>query len=261
MKKKVVSILLAFLTVMCVFAAVSCENPGEPSESDSKGSESVSGEGNTVLESDISILPKIDYEGYTFVMTYRDLQNMVRDMSFDKEATDQLEVAKYNRAERVMDYYNIVLEPYVISGDWAGMMALDSVAAGDSDYDIIMPHSHIAWGTYIIEGYALEWTENMKYNYLDQEWWDQGAAECLSIGNKIYTISIKKFFLTTALNILIRMFWTKHGPLISFIRLLHRPSTILTETEELTSVPTAWVMKLRYTEVRSDFSGPAEAVL
>lgn len=59
MKKKVVSILLAFLTVMCVFAAVSCENPGEPSESDSKGSESVSGEGNTVLESDISILPKI----------------------------------------------------------------------------------------------------------------------------------------------------------------------------------------------------------
>ncbi len=188
MKKKVVSILLAFLTVMCVFAAVSCENPGEPSESDSKGSESVSGEGNTVLESDISILPKIDYEGYTFVMTYRDLQNMVRDMSFDKEATDQLEVAKYNRAERVMDYYNIVLEPYVISGDWAGMMALDSVAAGDSDYDIIMPHSHIAWGTYIIEGYALEWTENMKYNYLDQEWWDQGAAECLSIGNKIYTM-------------------------------------------------------------------------
>lgn len=179
MKTKNTVLFLVCLLLAAVFAG--CGNGGEKPENTTNSDDSK-------LEASLSILPKIDYEGYDFVITYRDLYNSVDDMAFSQDNDNVLDKALYDRAMKVMDYYHVNIVPNVIQGDWAGQGALESLMVGDNDYDIIMPHSHIAWGTYITNGYALEWTENMKYNHLDQAWWDQGAYECLSVGNKYYTM-------------------------------------------------------------------------
>lgn len=187
--KKLLSLLMTLMVLLGVFTIVACEKPTQGGDgTDGEQTVGSTGSESQALEPTLDLLPEKNYNGYEFVINYRDLSNMVRDMSFDENSQDVLEVAKYQRALKVEETYKITLIPNVISGDWAGDMSLDSIVAGDADYDIIMPHSHRAWATYIAEGYALEWTENMKYNHLEAAWWDQNARECLSIGGKIYTM-------------------------------------------------------------------------
>ena len=185
--QKSLSIFMALLMLFGALTLASCSNPkNNPAQTTDSGE--TGGEETSENYGTIYSLPKVDYEGYEFIINYRDLANMVTDMSYDAEASDQLSQSKYDRAMAVMSYYNVNIVPNVISGDWCGDMSLTSLAANDTSYDLIMPHSHIAWSTYITEGYALEWTKNMHYNDLDAPWWDQNAHECLSVKNRIYTM-------------------------------------------------------------------------
>ena len=187
MKKKIISSLLALISLITVFSSVSCKRGGgNTKDTDPAGSTSDSG--TEKIEASLDILPKKDYGGTDFIINYRDLSNMVNDMSFDGESQNALEVAKYRRAMKVEEAFGVNIVPNVISGDWAGDMSLNIILADNSEVDLIMPHSHRAWATYISEGYAMEWTANMKYNHLEAEWWDQNARECLSVGGKIYTM-------------------------------------------------------------------------
>ena len=182
--KNILALLLAVLSILTVFSLTACTSESTPKDTDAQSSQGET-DGMETEAIGIENLPKIDYDGYTFVMNYQDQEEKISDMSFDKSASDVLEVAKYQRAMKVMEYYGINLEPMVISGDNAGIKAIDSIIAGDSDIDLVMPHAQFAWGHYITPGYALEWTKNMAHNDLDAAWWDQGAKECLSIGDKL----------------------------------------------------------------------------
>lgn len=188
MKKKLISSILALLSVFAVFSAVSCSRNNNNNPGGSGSGDKSSGSVTEELVASLDILPKRNYGGYDFVINYRELSNMVTDMSFDENSQDVLEVAKYRRAMKVEDAFGVNIVPNVISGDWAGDMSLNVILADNSEVDLIMPHSHRAWSTYISEGYALEWTQNMKYNHLEAEWWDQNARKCLSVGGRIYTM-------------------------------------------------------------------------
>ncbi len=135
MKIKMTALFLVCLMFAAVFAG--CGNggvkPGNTTNND-----------DGKLEASLSILPKKDYDGYDFVITYRDLYNSVGDMAFSQDNDNVLDKALYDRAMKVMDYYHVNIVPNVIQGDWAGQGALESLMVGDNDYDIIMPHSHIA---------------------------------------------------------------------------------------------------------------------
>ena len=190
MKKRIIVFIIAAFMFITVFAAC---NQNEKRNSE-KTSETVH-EGSTATSTDeskpkpsLDLLPNRDYDGYDFIITYRDLYNSLDDMSFTSECDNILDEEKYLRARKIEDSYNINLVPTALPGDLVGWATLDSVIAGENEYDIIMPHSHYAWSLYIIPGYALEWTKNMTYNQIDQEWWDQGAYECLSVGGKYYTM-------------------------------------------------------------------------
>lgn len=185
MKMKITTLLLSLLMIVSVFVACQ-ENEVIDNGGSSDTTAEVTDDGE--LAPSLDLLPERDYEGYDFVITYRDLYDSLDDMSFTEDSEDAIEVAKYLRALKIEETYQINLVPTALPGDLVGYGTLEAVIAGDNTYDIVMPHSHYAWGIYIIPGYALEWTKNMPYNQLDQDWWDQGAYECLSVGGRYYTM-------------------------------------------------------------------------
>ncbi|MBE6613172.1 MAG: carbohydrate ABC transporter substrate-binding protein [Ruminococcaceae bacterium] len=163
---------------------------GNPAAADSTG-ESNPDETEPVSTELTADLPDVNYGGYTFTIAFRDQggYDWMGDIKADEQNGDVVNDAKFNRNRAVEEQLGITIEPYLMSGDAYGNSAVASIMADDTEYDLIAPHAHIAWGTYISQGLALNWSNHMTYCDFDKPWWDQDSRKSLSVEESIYTMA------------------------------------------------------------------------
>ena len=126
--------LLILLALTALIFAVAC------------GEETATSGGDSVLfKTDYSYLDHIeieDMEGYNFRMLVR--PNMVTDQYVEEETGDIIADAVYRRNETVKSLFNIEITAIESSLDNGGD-AINSILAGDDQYDILLPHSRVAF--------------------------------------------------------------------------------------------------------------------
>ncbi|MCI8388395.1 MAG: extracellular solute-binding protein [Clostridiales bacterium] len=177
----IIALICAILTG-CSSTPNNADNPPPNLSDDSSSSPET-----TELKPD---LPDVKYDGYEFTIAFRDLNNYIDDIAWYDEATgDVINDAKYKRNREIEEKYDIKINPIIIAGDNTAGSLTASIMANDAAYDLIAPHAHIAWGTYIAEGLTLSWSDNLTYCNFDMPWWDQNSRQSLSVEGRIYTMA------------------------------------------------------------------------
>ena len=125
-------------------------------------------------------LPDENFGGYVFSVLIRNMETAVSDMFQDEQTDDKVQSAIYNRNKKVENRLNVKIA-YVAKDD--GFTELDSIFAGDDDFDLILPHARYC-ALYTAGGYLYDWNEISTVN-LDAEWWDQNCRKSLSINKKL----------------------------------------------------------------------------
>ena len=186
MKKILIAMLAA--VILFISAAASCNGKSENANADNaeKSKETDAGlEGDEPIPDGdlIFYLPNADYGGYDFNVLIRDQYRTRQDFIFEEQG-EVLDDALYRRQCAVEDRFGVNIKLTETSSN--GDAAVNSVKAGDDAYDLILPHAHVAWSSYVIPGLALDWA-NLPYVDLNKPWWNQDARKSLSVGNKIFT--------------------------------------------------------------------------
>ena len=173
MKKR--TIRTVSLALVCAFAAVSgaCakKDPLKPPGTTS---------GTADTSDPYEALPDADYNGYDFRVLIRDDDWIVADMFQDEPSSDTVQSQIYDRNRKVEGRYGISVVS-VPKND--GFTAVDSIFAGDADYDLILPHARYC-AVYAGGGYLLDWNTVPNLN-TGGKWWDQNAIKSLSINGKL----------------------------------------------------------------------------
>ncbi len=169
---QIFAFLLALLLSVSFIACVKKEN--NPQSTDSETSEG----GDT--SDPYLALPTENYNDYTFNVLIRDENWIVADMFQEEPSSDVVQSAIYDRNRKIEDRYSIKLNS-IPQND--GFTAVDSIFAGDSEYDLILPHARYC-AVYAGGGYLLDWNTVPNLN-LDGEWWDQNCIDSLSINGKL----------------------------------------------------------------------------
>jgi len=176
-----IAILLALLASLLLSCGGDGADDGGTATGQTTG-ENVSGE--SAQNADLTpYLPEADYEGYEFNILIRQQVRARQDFIFEDTA-EVLDEALYQRQLAVEERFGITIK--LIEKGASGDDAVTSIRAGDDDYDLVLPHAHVAWGSYIIPGLALDWAD-LPHVDLDRPWWNRDARESLSIGGKIFT--------------------------------------------------------------------------
>ena len=186
--KKILIVILAAVIFFTPAAAASCDNKSENTKADSaENSKETGGEktGDESIPTDdlISYLPDADYGGYDFNVLIRDQYRTRQDFIFEDQS-EVLDDALYRRQRAVEERFGVSIK--LIETSSSGEAAVNSIKAGDDEYDLILPHAHIAWSSYAVPGLALDWAK-LPYVDLDKPWWNQDARKSLSVGGKIFT--------------------------------------------------------------------------
>ena len=186
--KKILAVFLVFgIFALSAMPLVSCNKKENDGNSANAGESIENGEetnGEPAANDDlISYLPDTDYGGYDFNILIRDQYRTRQDFIFEDES-EILDDALYRRQIAVEERFGINIK--LIETNTSGENAVNSIRAGDDEYDLILPHAHVAWNFYIIPGLALDWA-NLPYVDLDKPWWNQDARKSLSVGGKIFT--------------------------------------------------------------------------
>ena len=127
-------ILFSLLAIMVLIFTVACSEE-----------EGTARDSSNLLDADFSYLDHIeieDMEGYNFRMLVR--PGMETDQYVEEETGDIIADAVYRRNETVKNLFNIDITAVTSSVDNGGD-AINSILAGDDQYDILLPHSRVAF--------------------------------------------------------------------------------------------------------------------
>ena len=169
--KKIICLLLASTVLL---ALIACSKNGN-----GNGRPEVTEE---FLE-EHSYLEKDDLGGYEFRMLCR--PGMIEDQYVEKQTGDIIADAVYERNLAVEALLNVKITA-VESGDNKASDALNSILAGDDQYDIILPHSRTAF-QYAVQDALVNYNEISTLN-LDAEWWSQDIIDSANINNHLYVL-------------------------------------------------------------------------
>ena len=189
MKKLLLVLLIiifaAALTVSCDGGNADTNTGGKSDDNAEKSGSDAETEEPSQNEDIISYLPDENYNGYEFNILIRDQYRTRQDFIYEDES-EVLDDALYRRQRAVEDRFGVNIT--LIETATNGENAVTSIKAGDDDYDLILPHAHVAWNSYIIPGLALDWSK-LSYVDLDKPWWNQDARKSLSVAGKIFTVT------------------------------------------------------------------------
>lgn len=187
---------LALLLAMLLLAstAVGCGNAEENKETTGGDVTADTTADTTEEESTESYdtgLPDKDFGGRTFTFYTKNdstWSDWIESSIYVEELNGEvLNDAVYNRNVYVQEKCNIVLTEYAPTSANFSSEIGNSIQAGDSQYDVVMPPLNIA-GELVLKGYLMDLYEVDNLN-LSQNWWDQRSVEDLSIANKLYMVS------------------------------------------------------------------------
>ncbi|MBO4770317.1 MAG: extracellular solute-binding protein [Clostridia bacterium] len=169
---KIIKFLAVTLALIAVIVTLGCSGGKDPRHV----TDTFSSDTGDPFEA----LPHETFDGYGFNVLIRNLQTCINDMFQEEQTDDKVQSAVYNRNKRVENRLNIKL---VCTAKDDGFTELDSIFAGDDDYDLILPHARYC-ALYTAGGYLYDWNLIQTIN-LDGEWWDQNCRKSLSINKKL----------------------------------------------------------------------------
>jgi len=159
----------------------------------------------SINESDLGFISHIeveDMDGYNFRILTR--PGMTQDQYVEEETGDIINDAVYRRNEIVKALFNIDITA-IESSDSTGGDAVNSILAGDDQYDILLPHSRTAF-QYAIQNTLVNLNE-VKTLDLTKEWWSKDIIDSCSINGHLYVLDGD--FQTQGLNSAFTMFFNK----------------------------------------------------
>lgn len=172
---------IALILLVSILSAASCgTTENEPITETS--ADTTTTETTAALSDD---LPERDFEGYTFRMFIRNLDQYIDEMYIEETTGDIMDDAIYERNTKIAERFNINYE-INLAADVMGTDATNTIMAGDDAYDILVCHARQTFD-YAHKGLLLEWNTELPYIDLDKPWWNQDARENLSICHKLYT--------------------------------------------------------------------------
>ena len=170
--KRLAAILLAILAVVAVFTACSKDEEKEKSE------------GGTYT--DLSFLDYIgieDMDGYNFRILSRN--GMVDAQYVEEETGDIINDAVYRRNETVKSLFNIDITSIESSSNTAND-AINTILAGDDQYDVIFPHSRSAFA-YAIQSTLVNFNDIKTIDF-SKEWWAKDIIDSCNVNGHLYVL-------------------------------------------------------------------------
>ncbi|MBE6681017.1 MAG: extracellular solute-binding protein [Ruminococcaceae bacterium] len=168
------SIFLILLAVLSIFAVSSCK------KKDSGISTYVPVAGDEYW---LGHNPQEDMDGYQFRILSR--KGMKSDQYAEEETGDIINDAVFKRNETVKGYFNcdiITIESSTNKAD----DAINSILAGDDQYDILLPHSRSAF-QYAIQD-ALVNFNDVKTIDTSKDWWSKDIIDSCNINGYLYVL-------------------------------------------------------------------------
>ena len=172
--KKLLCLLLALITVVALAAC--------------GGKETKENEAWEMGEADMSFLDHIeieDLDGYNFRILTRKGKTMMNDQYVEEETGDIINDAVYRRNETVKALFNIDITAIESSSDTADD-ALNTILAGDDQYDVIFPHSRKAF-QYAIQDALVNFNEVSTID-LSKEWWVKDIIDSCDVNGHLYVL-------------------------------------------------------------------------
>ena len=174
MTKKVFAVLLLLATL---FTVVSCK--------DKKDAKDETWDMNTTDLSFLDHIEKEDMDGYNFRILARPGSNMIGDQYAEEENGDIINDAVYRRNETVKALFNIEITAIESSSSKADD-AVNTILAGDDQYDIVLPHSRSAF-QYAIQNTLVNFND-VKTIDTSKEWWSQDIINSANINGNLYVL-------------------------------------------------------------------------
>ena len=125
-----------------------------------------------------------DFDGYEFRILAR--KGMVSDQYVEEETGDIVDDAVYRRNETVKSLYNIDITATESSTNGGETDALNSILAGDDQYDLIFSHTRSAF-TYAVQNTLVNYND-VKAIHLEQPWWSKDIIDSCNVNNHLYVL-------------------------------------------------------------------------
>ena len=132
-------------------------------------------------------LPTMDYEGYGFHMLIRNAENWIEDQIAEEMTGEVVNDAVFKRNSETEERYNITISHTPSSHHNFETDAKPLILAGDSAYDLVVPHARASF-QYANEGLILDWN-TLKYVDLTKPYWDQDAATSFQMPGGLYCMT------------------------------------------------------------------------
>ena len=172
---KIRKLLCLVLCLAAVLTVVSCKEDDKPVT------------GNTNIDVDdeyTSHILKEDYEGYNFRILAR--KGLITDQYVEEETGDIVNDAVYRRNETVKSMLNINISATESSTNGSETDALNSILAGDDQYDLIFPHSRSAF-TYAVQNTLVNFND-VETLHLDKPWWSKDIIDSCNVNGHLYVL-------------------------------------------------------------------------
>lgn len=179
MKRKVLTLLLAGVTLIGALAACATPDTGEQ-ESDGN---SELGTGDK-YEQALAALT-VDMNDEDFVVLGRgDAGSSVSEIMREEASSDPLENAVYNRNRNLSEICNLNYIAKLTPSDALSDTLSNDIKAGAGEYAIAFPDMRVA-GTMATQNMLKDFND-LSYIDLDAEWWDDGTASMSVVGKTFW---------------------------------------------------------------------------
>ncbi len=183
MKHFALSALLASLLISSLFSCGTTEPAAVETQADTAADTApvVTETAEPELKPD---LPEKDYGGYEFHILNGNQSEwmMIFTVDAEEETGDSLNDAIYRRNSAVEEQYNVSLVE--ISDTSAHTMAKKAVAAGDTQYDLLLTVKANALDL-VLQNYLVDYAD-IPYIDTTAPWWVQGSMDSMSIANRVF---------------------------------------------------------------------------
>ena len=178
MQRRVLTLILALITVMGMLAA--CATPDDGNDLGETNQELESGD---VYEQALAQV-KVDMNGDDFVVLGRnDAANSVTEIAREEASTDPLEDSVYRRNLNLSEMCDLNYIARLVETDALVSTINTDIRSGSYEYDIAFPNMLNA-GAMATQQMLVDF-HTLNYVDLEADWWDQGTLE-LSLGGKVF---------------------------------------------------------------------------
>ena len=175
---KIKNLICLILALLCVFTLVSCDKDTKKGDDESWNMESA----------DLSYLDYIgieDMDGYNFRMYLRPGAKMEEDQYVEEETGNIINDAVYRRNKTVESLFNVKITG-IVSTQTKADDAVNTILAGDDQFDVILPHSRAAF-QYAIQNTLVNFNE-VKTIDQTKEWWSKDILDSANINGHLYVL-------------------------------------------------------------------------